>query len=367
MIPQVAVFVDAGYLTTAAGHAACNMQAKSPVPRRLLRLHLERTIKAIVSESRELADQRPLLRVYWYDACPGGTRKTAEHDEIARTRDVKLRMGSMGRDGRQKGVDTMLVLDLVELAQNRAMSDAVVVSGDEDLREGIVRAQAQGVRVHLIGLSTAAEDEKQYNQSLEMLAAVDRHTLWPQETSASFVEILPDEQDGKQDVELAPEVLQKIQKAAEESAERVDLATIVAYRKTHQKGLPGDVDGRLLATARQHLGRDLVHEEKRTLRALHQSLLCTRIAHEHPEHYAADAACTAQEGADVLAAPETLAAGTPQDAVAPGLAATSGHGHEDAAAVDTTTGRGAETDGNAPNMSKADHTTDDQAAAEALA
>lgn len=298
MIPQVAVFVDAGYLCTAAGHAACQRLGKSPVPRRQLRLHLEQAVKAIVSEARELADQRPLLRVYWYDACPGGTRKTQEHDDIARMRDVKLRMGSLGRDGRQKGVDTMLVLDLVELAQHRAISDAVVVSGDEDLREGIVRAQAQGVRVHLIGLSTAPEEEKQHNQSLEMLAAVDRHTLWTQEMSASLIEVMAEDTEARPEAELPPDVLQKIQKAAEESAERVDLATIVAYRKTHQKGLPGDVDGRLLATARQHIGRDLVHEEKRTLRALHQTLLCARLAQEHPEHYGADTACAQQEALD---------------------------------------------------------------------
>ena len=48
------------------------------------------------------------------------------------------------RDGRQKGVDSLIVTDLIELARNHAISDAVLLAGDEELRIGVQIAQSLG-------------------------------------------------------------------------------------------------------------------------------------------------------------------------------------------------------------------------------
>jgi uncharacterized LabA/DUF88 family protein len=43
-----------------------------------------------------------------------------------------------------------MVVDLIVLAQERSISDAVLVTGDEDIREAVAYAQQRGVRVHLV-------------------------------------------------------------------------------------------------------------------------------------------------------------------------------------------------------------------------
>jgi NYN domain-containing protein len=44
------------------------------------------------------------------------------------------------------------MLDLITLARERAMSTAYLISGDEDIREGVAAAQQMGVRVVLVGI-----------------------------------------------------------------------------------------------------------------------------------------------------------------------------------------------------------------------
>jgi uncharacterized LabA/DUF88 family protein len=51
--------------------------------------------------------------------------------------DVKIRLGYINGAGQQKGVDSLIVTDLIELARNQAISDAYLVSGDGDLRVAV--------------------------------------------------------------------------------------------------------------------------------------------------------------------------------------------------------------------------------------
>ena len=69
--------------------------------------------------------------------------------EVARQSDVKLRLGRTSRQG-QKGVDGLIIHDLITHAYRRTIDDAVVISGDEDLLDAIESAQANGTRVHLL-------------------------------------------------------------------------------------------------------------------------------------------------------------------------------------------------------------------------
>jgi hypothetical protein len=66
----------------------------------------------------------------------------------------------------------MIVRDLMVLARQRAMVTAYLVGGDEDLREGVVAAQDEGVRVLTIGIPTAAT-----NQALTLLREADGHIV----------------------------------------------------------------------------------------------------------------------------------------------------------------------------------------------
>ncbi len=59
----------------------------------------------------------------------------------------------------QEGVDSLIVANLVTLARIRAMTDALLMTGDEDIRTGVQQAQQFGVRVHLIGIPPARENQ----------------------------------------------------------------------------------------------------------------------------------------------------------------------------------------------------------------
>jgi uncharacterized LabA/DUF88 family protein len=50
---------------------------------------------------------------------------------------------------RQKGVDTLLTLDLVSLAQRAAYDRAILIAGDRDFAEPVRLAQDEGRRIYL--------------------------------------------------------------------------------------------------------------------------------------------------------------------------------------------------------------------------
>lgn len=75
--------------------------------------------------------------------------------------------------GQQKGVDSLIVTDLFELATNRAISDAALVTGDSDLAIGIELAQKKGVRIAVLGLEDLAVGVSS-GQSKEITDRADR-------------------------------------------------------------------------------------------------------------------------------------------------------------------------------------------------
>src|SRR5215467_5007806 len=93
----------------------------------------------------------PLLRCYWYEATVEG-RRTPEHEALADLPSVKLRLGRM-RPGRRKGVESEIHRDLTTLARNRAISDALVVSAEEDLAQVVSDVQDLGLRVILVHIA----------------------------------------------------------------------------------------------------------------------------------------------------------------------------------------------------------------------
>ena len=93
----------------------------------------------------------PLLRCYWYEATVEG-RRSADHDTLADLPGVKLRVAKM-RPGRREGVEGEIHRDLTTLARNKAVSDVMVVTAEEDLAQVIADVQDMGMRVTLLHIA----------------------------------------------------------------------------------------------------------------------------------------------------------------------------------------------------------------------
>ncbi|MBT2386209.1 NYN domain-containing protein [Streptomyces sp. ISL-11] len=158
-----AIFVDAGYVYAAAGRLVTGTE-----DRRTFDLDAEGLIEAFIDKARTIFPDSRLLRVYWYD---GARRRihTAEQQSIAELPDVKVRLGNLNANNQQKGVDSLIRTDLESLARHRAISDAALIGGDEDLVSAVEAAQGYGARVHLWGIEAGGGR----NQAEPLLWEVD--------------------------------------------------------------------------------------------------------------------------------------------------------------------------------------------------
>ncbi|MFA1548888.1 NYN domain-containing protein [Actinomadura chokoriensis] len=139
---RCALFVDAGYLLADGGMAVHGTRHRETV---------SWDFGGLLQLLGNLARERtglPLMRCYWYEATIEG-RRSPEHDALADLPGLKLRLGRV-RPGRREGVDTEIHRDLMTLARNGALADAVLVSGDEDLAQIVADAQDLGVRVTVV-------------------------------------------------------------------------------------------------------------------------------------------------------------------------------------------------------------------------
>lgn len=143
---RIAVFIDAGYLF-AQGSILLSGARKLPRGEILLD---HAAVATFFEELAERISGEKLLRIYWYDGTAIGP--TAQHNTLAYLDNVKVRLGFVNSAGQQKGVDSLIVTDMITLARNRSMDHALLLSGDEDLRVGVQQAQEFGVRVHLVGI-----------------------------------------------------------------------------------------------------------------------------------------------------------------------------------------------------------------------
>jgi uncharacterized LabA/DUF88 family protein len=144
-VDRCALFVDAGYVLAdgaMAAHGTSQREAVSWDYAGLLRFF------AGLSADRTGLQ---LLRCYWYEATVDG-RRTPEHDTLADLPGLTLRLGRM-RPGKSEGVETEIHRDLTTLARNRAVSDVLLVSAEEDLSQVIADVQDLGVRVIIVHIS----------------------------------------------------------------------------------------------------------------------------------------------------------------------------------------------------------------------
>jgi uncharacterized LabA/DUF88 family protein len=145
ILARYAIMIDVGYIYAAAGELLFSTSS-----RRDFRVDADKLIQALTRHADGLV-RGELLRVYWYDAARDRV-PTIDQRVIAQMAWVKLRLGNLNARGQQKGVDAQIRADMEALARHRAVTDTVLVAGDEDMVPAVEAAQAYGVRVHLWGV-----------------------------------------------------------------------------------------------------------------------------------------------------------------------------------------------------------------------
>ena len=145
LLSRYAIMVDVGYIYASAGELLF-----SAATRRDYRVDADKLIHALTRHAEDQV-RGELLRIYWYDAARDRV-PTIDQRVIAQMSWVKLRLGNLNARGQQKGVDAQIRADMEALARHRAITDAILVAGDEDMVPAVEAAQAFGVRVHLWGV-----------------------------------------------------------------------------------------------------------------------------------------------------------------------------------------------------------------------
>ena len=145
VLARYAVMVDVGYIYAAAGELLFGTSS-----RRDYRVDAVGLIQTITKHADELF-RGELLRVYLYDAARDRV-PTIDQRVVAQMPWVKLRLGNLNARGQQKGVDANIRADMEALARHRAITDAVLIAGDEDMVPAVEAAQAFGARIHLWGI-----------------------------------------------------------------------------------------------------------------------------------------------------------------------------------------------------------------------
>ena len=266
---RFAVFVDAGYLYAAGASA---IHGEGGTNRANLELNHPSMTAKLEDLSKELTRDTPLLRIYWYDGILQGQRSQAQQ-ELAAADNLKVRLGTVS-GGRQKGVDSLIVTDLIELARNHAISDAVLLSGDEDVRVGVQIAQSFGVRVHLIGI-----EPSRGNQSNLLREEADTNRELSRTDVAEFLSVRfqsakePETQTFQlQDSEAVTHsntdaILEHVANQVALAIGEDQLTWVAEEILSPPYWIPNEYDSQILGASRSALDRDLTEPEKDRVRA----------------------------------------------------------------------------------------------------
>ena len=283
-MPQIAVFVDAGYLY-AQGSVLLNGRK---LGREAIRLSEKEALDELAKTACAVASGCRLLRIYWYDGVLRSNRPSIEQDLIGRSANTKLRLGLVNSRGQQKGVDSLIVTDLIELARNRAITDALILSGDEDIKIGVQVAQTFGVRVHLLGIKPAkgsqsdnlvmeADTCHEWNEAIvgKWMRCNDVVTDLPVRppTPASGTPSAPDEFL----TIVAMEATNTI-----EALSATDLERHAQFLNDNPGRIHSDIDRQTLASLRNRLGRDLTDTERKQYRETFAAALRSARAGARP-------------------------------------------------------------------------------------
>jgi uncharacterized LabA/DUF88 family protein len=245
MVQRTALLVDAGWLL-----AASALRVLGTPERDDLACDYASLLEALGEYVDTHSDGMRRVRTYWYDAAPGGMA-TVDHKRIAGLPYVKVRLGRQTKGGQQKGVDLLMWSDLIDLARERAISRAYLLSGDEDLREGVAEAQRLGVQVVLLGMRISAEHDR--SESARLVRECDEFVTLPDELPWTHV---GRREPGDAQESDHPELVQARRIGEAVAREWLaqaprDRARAVLAGFPH---FPKDVDMKLLSAAEEQLG-----------------------------------------------------------------------------------------------------------------
>ena len=258
---QFAWFVDAGYLYAEGGQLCLNVRQRGQIE-----IDFAEITRLLAGLGAEAEPSERHLRTYWYDGAPGGTPSPAQH-AVAHQPGVKVRLGSTVARGEgfvQKGVDSLIVRDLIRLSQNRAISTAYLLGGDEDLRQGVVEAQDMGVRVVLVGIGPFGEQSVAATLMREAddVIVLDRDRLAPSFRLREYEEA-PADASRRAAYDVGVDFGQAW--ASDASAGAVD-GLLASSRQPSSRRVPPEIDRELLRHANVHLGYEIGERDKIDLR-----------------------------------------------------------------------------------------------------
>lgn len=281
---RVAAFVDAGYFWVQLSYLLYGEKRK----REDIHIDAPKMRESLIAAIQNQFSGCSLLRIYWYDGRDPRGILTEQHQALARLDDIKMRYGTLNAYGQQKGVDGLLMADLLALAQNRAITSAIILSGDADLAPGVGAAQMLGVRIHRLGINGRSAS------SPILLAEVDKNVEWPREEIENFARKAdfqnariistpagchgPEDDDPAPltDGENAPTPMTDAQRHLLELNATLFVASLSESEKEAvnlHHALPPELDKRLLFQTKTTMRHFLSSEETTLLRALVQARL----------------------------------------------------------------------------------------------
>lgn len=210
-------FIDVGYLRGQGGKACGIVPGQIQLQAHACVAWLQTILPNQASGLAGLS----FLRAYWYDGALEANHSDASAqrhvlDGIAFTPGVQLRLGHLAErrnrlqhpleramhsaandlkidpddllaafnrhwtwrpDRQQKGVDTLITLDLVRLAQRAAFHTAVLLAGDRDLAEPVRTAQDAGRKVIVATIGGQASLAKELAQLADEVIEVPQDNL----------------------------------------------------------------------------------------------------------------------------------------------------------------------------------------------
>lgn len=261
-----AIIVDAGYLYAESGHALIGRHVR----RGTLDVNFAKLFHILEQKSNNITYQ-PRLKTYWYDAALPH-QVIDPNNPIEQVQRTQMRLGYIGLSGEQKCVDTQILADMFELAHYGAITDLVLVSGDDDLRPGVELIRRMGVRVHIIGIQLTNGNSNQAHALLESADSLDYLT---KEDIQRFITYVPDSNQtaGPTTPAEKPAITQNtgsLNQAMREFIRTCPQKHLdIAYACMEQRqNIPPDIDRHLIGAGRVYYQRaELTQPERSILRA----------------------------------------------------------------------------------------------------
>jgi hypothetical protein len=178
------------------------------------------------------------------------------------------------------------VTDLIELARNGAIADAVLISGDEDLRVAVQVAQTFGVRVHVLAVG---DPSRNVSSTLQMEAdsvvALDK--AWMEghiSIQHDPAGVLPSAVRSPSSLKPRTAQGETLESAAESVADSIleelqttEVRALGIHFDAGNQTVPPEYDRKLIAMTANRLSRRLESTELRRVRGVFVSQVSKRL------------------------------------------------------------------------------------------